>query len=145
MDAGRIEQLGTPEEIYEKPRSEFVARFIGASNVLAGKVLDAGHVSVAGTALACAGAPLVPGTEAAISIRQHEIRFVRSAAAAPVGHNVLPATITRNVFLGSGRDYMVELADGSPVRIVTAPHENFSPGSQAWLSLPTERCRVLER
>jgi iron(III) transport system ATP-binding protein len=147
MDAGRIEQLGTPEEIYETPRSQFVARFIGASNVLTGSVLDAGHVSVAGTALACTGAALAPGSEAAISIRQHDIRFAPVAPETPAQgrHNVLPATITRNVFLGSSRDYMVELADGSALRIVTPPHENFTPGTKAWLSVPAERCRVLER
>ena len=37
MNAGKIEQAGTPEEIYDRPRSEFVARFIGASNVIKGK------------------------------------------------------------------------------------------------------------
>ena len=40
MNAGKIEQAGTPEEIYDRPRSEFVARFIGASNVIKGKALD---------------------------------------------------------------------------------------------------------
>ena len=41
MNAGKIEQAGTPEEIYDRPRSEFVARFIGSSNVVKGKALDA--------------------------------------------------------------------------------------------------------
>src|SRR5216683_2937361 len=40
MNAGKIEQAGTPEEIYNRPRSEFVARFIGSSNILKGKALD---------------------------------------------------------------------------------------------------------
>ena len=47
MNAGRIEQLGAPEDIYFAPRSEFVARFIGGSNILRGKALDERHVSVA--------------------------------------------------------------------------------------------------
>ena len=41
MNAGKIEQAGTPEDIYDRPRSEFVARFIGASNVIKGNGLDA--------------------------------------------------------------------------------------------------------
>ena len=41
MNAGRIEQLGSPEEVYERPRSEFVARFLGGSNIIRGKALDA--------------------------------------------------------------------------------------------------------
>ena len=52
MNMGQIEQLGTPQDIYEKPRSEFVARFIGASNVLRAKGLDADHVEHRG----CSGA-----------------------------------------------------------------------------------------
>src|SRR5262245_45428757 len=46
MNLGQIEQLGTPKEIYDQPRSVFVARFIGGSNILETKAVDAGHVSV---------------------------------------------------------------------------------------------------
>ena len=52
MNHGRIEQLGSPEDIYERPRSEFVARFIGASNVVKGKVLDDSRISLAGVVAA---------------------------------------------------------------------------------------------
>src|SRR5437868_3317227 len=48
MNAGKIEQAGSPVEIYDRPRSEFVARFIGMSNVFKGKALDANTVSLAG-------------------------------------------------------------------------------------------------
>ena len=46
MNAGRIEQAGSPEEIYERPHSEFVARFIGSSNVIKGQALDESHLSL---------------------------------------------------------------------------------------------------
>ena len=61
MNAGRIEQVGTPEEVYECPRSEFVARFLGGSNILRGRALDATHVSFAGTPIECRGARTPPG------------------------------------------------------------------------------------
>jgi iron(III) transport system ATP-binding protein len=143
MNAGRIEQLGPPQEIYDRPRSEFVARFIGASNVIAGQALDGSHVSIAGVALRCVGAALKPGAAAAISIRQHELAL---AVAPPAGENenVLAATVTRNVFLGNSRDYMVELADGTPLRAVTSPRESIPPGTKVWLHLPPDRCRALE-
>ena len=73
MNAGRIEQLGTPQEVYEQPRSEFTARFLGGSNILRGAALDATHVTFAGTAVKCSGGPLVPGADTALSIRQHDI------------------------------------------------------------------------
>jgi iron(III) transport system ATP-binding protein len=143
MNAGKIEQVGAPEDIYARPRSEFVARFIGSSNVLKGKALDAGHITVAGIAVSCTGAGLAGGREVAISIRQHEIHIDR---AEPAGdrHNVLPAVVARNVFLGHSRDYMIEIGDGAQLRVVTSPEEDIVPGSKVWLRLPAQRCRVLE-
>jgi len=49
MNGGHIEQLGSPEDIYDRPRSEFVARFIGGSNILNGTVLDATSISLSGS------------------------------------------------------------------------------------------------
>jgi iron(III) transport system ATP-binding protein len=143
MNAGKIEQFGPPEDIYARPRSEFVARFIGSSNIVKGKALDADHIAVAGVPVSCTGAGLAAGRDAAISIRQHEIHM---DCAEPPGdqQNVLPAVVARNVFLGHSRDYMVEIRDGSQLRVVTSPDENIATGSQVWLRLPAQRCRVLE-
>jgi iron(III) transport system ATP-binding protein len=141
MNGGKIEQAGSPEEIYERPRSEFVARFIGSSNVIRGKALDANHLSVVGTALRCNGTPLVAGADAAIAVRQHVIRLWASQPDLP--ENVLPATVVRQVFLGSSRDYMVEMADGTQLRVVASTAENVPQGASVWLHLPPERCRVL--
>ena len=88
MNAGRIEQLGTPQEVYDAPRSEFVARFLGGSNILRGKALDASRVAFAGTAVECSGGPLVPGADVAVSIRQHDIAISADAAAAGAGSAV---------------------------------------------------------
>ena len=143
MNAGRIEQLGTPEDIYARPRSAFVARFIGSSNIVRGRALDGGHITVAGVAVSCTGAGLAAGRDAAISIRQHEIRIDQAEALAE-RNNVLPAVVVRNVFLGNSRDYMIEIGDGTQIRVVTPPEENIAPGSKVWLRLPAERCRVLE-
>ena len=52
MNGGKIEQAGTPEDIYDRPRSEFVARFIGSSNVIKGKALDDSHITFAGAPIA---------------------------------------------------------------------------------------------
>ena len=141
MNLGKIEQAGSPEEIYERPRSEFVARFIGSSNVVKGQALDADHFEVAGVALRCIGEPLKAGSPAAISIRQHEVTLSRAEPAA--AQNTLPATVIRHVFLGNSRDYMVELADGAQLRLVTSPEQSIPQGDKVWLHLPPQRCRVL--
>jgi iron(III) transport system ATP-binding protein len=141
MNAGKIEQAGSPVEIYDRPRSEFVARFIGMSNVFKGKALDANTVSLAGTPLRVTGEPVKAGADTPVSIRQHQITL---SATEPAGKdNVVPATVTRQVFLGSSRDYMVEVADGTQFRVVTAASDAISPGSKVWLHLPPDRCRAL--
>ncbi len=144
MNAGRIEQVGAPDDIYDRPVSEFVARFIGASNVLRGKVLNGSHIDVAGVAVRTTGSNLVAGTTVAMSIRQHQIGLMAQAPAQP-RETIVPATVRRQVFLGTGRDYMVALADGSELRVTTPAEQNIPPGSSVWLDFPPELCRVLDR
>src|SRR6516162_97894 len=140
MNAGKIEQTGTPEDIYDRPRSEFVARFIGSSNVIKGKARDEARVEFGGIVLRCVGAKLTPGTEAAVSVRPDDIKI---STAQPQGENVLPGTVTRQVFLGGNRDYMVETKNGTPLRVVHAADDNIVQGSAVWLQLLTEKCRAL--
>jgi iron(III) transport system ATP-binding protein len=141
MNAGRIEQAGSPEDIYERPRSEFVARFIGASNVIRGKALDESHLACAGATLRCSGGKLPPGGEGAIAVRQHAVMLYANKPDA--SDNVLPATVMRQVFLGSSRDYMLATADGTQLRVVTPAADNVPQGASVWLHLPPERCLVL--
>ena len=141
MNHGKIEQAGSPEEVYERPRSEFVARFIGMSNVVKGKALGADTVSFSGTPLRVTGGPLKAGTETPISIRQQNIRLL--AREPDAKDNMVAATVVRQVFLGSNRDYMVEVADGTQLRVVTPAGDSVPPGSTVWLHLPPDRCRAL--
>ncbi len=57
--------------------------------------------------------------------------------------NVLPGTVVRQVFLGASRDYLVEVGDGTQLRVVAPAAENIPQGASVWLHLPPERCRVL--
>jgi iron(III) transport system ATP-binding protein len=143
MNGGKIDQLGTPEDIYASPESEFVARFIGASNVVKGTALDATHVAFAGATLKVVGAPLTSGQSAVVAIRQHDIGLSTQAPASP--ENAIKAVVTRQVYLGAARDYMVEVADGTSLRATTPTETNVQKGSEVWLTLPPERCRALSR
>jgi iron(III) transport system ATP-binding protein len=141
MNKGKIEQLGTPKEIYERPVSAFVARFIGGSNILEGKALDGERVSIGGAALRTTGRPLTAGETVAVSVRQHDVGLQTTAPAG--GDNVLHATIVRQVFLGGHRDYTVVLDDKTEMR-ATVPADNDIPsGRDVWLSLPAAKCRAL--
>ncbi len=144
MNGGRIEQLGSPEEVYERPVSEFVARFIGASNVLKGQAIDHTHVAIAGVPVATTGRTLQPGRETAVTIRQHDIRLVPAGTGTPPA-NTLPGVVRRQVFLGSSRDYIVEIQDGAEVRIAAPADQSIAPGSAAWMHLDPAKCRALVR
>ncbi len=140
MNAGRIEQAGSPQEIYDRPRSQFVARFIGMSNVIKGKTINGNSLAFAGIQLRVNGGTLGAG-EGAVSIRQHQIRLLPKEPAAK--DNVVEARVVRQVFLGSSRDYMVEVADGTQLRVITSPADDIPQGSAVWLHLPPEHCRAL--
>jgi iron(III) transport system ATP-binding protein len=143
MNGGKIDQLGTPEEIYDRPQSEFVARFIGSSNVIKGIARDENHISFSGAILRVVGAKLTANQNAAVAIRQHDIQL--STAPPQTPDNSVKATVTRQVFLGANRDYMVETADGTVLRAVTSTQTAVPSGSEVWLTLPAERCRALSR
>jgi iron(III) transport system ATP-binding protein len=143
MNAGKIDQLGTPEDIYDRPQSEFVARFIGASNVIKGTARDDNHVAFAGSTLQVVGTRLKPGQDTAVAIRQHDIQL--STQAPQNLENTVKATVTRQVFLGASRDYMVETADGATLRVVTSTENPVPKGTAVWLTLPAERCLALSR
>jgi iron(III) transport system ATP-binding protein len=143
MNAGKVDQLGTPEDIYDRPQSEFVARFIGASNVIKGEARDENHVAFGGATLQVVGAKLKAGQSAAVAVRQHDIQLTTQAPRSP--DNTVKATVTRQVFLGASRDYMVETADGTTLRIVTSTENAVARGTEVWLTLPPKRCRALSR
>ena len=142
MNAGRIEQAGSPEDIYDRPRSEFVARFIGSSNVLKGQRRSTTRTSpfVSGSPIRCTGGKFMNG-EGAAAVRQHVVQLM--GAKPESMDNVMPGTVTRQVFLGSSRDYMVEAQDGTQLRVVASAGENIRQGASVWLHLPPESCRVL--
>ena len=100
MNLGKIEQAGSPEDIYDRPRSEFVARFIGMSNVLKGKALDNDRVSFAGVPLRVTGDPLQPqrrgrGVDPPAPDRAARRRSPRTWT------TWFPRTVIRQVFLGN--------------------------------------------
>ncbi len=57
--------------------------------------------------------------------------------------NVVSGTVVRQVFLGASRDYLVEMPDGTQLRVQAPAAENIPQGASVWLYLPPERCRAL--
>ena len=149
MNQGRIEQFGSGEEIYERPHSEFVARFIGQTNLLPGTLgSEPGLVVLPGGALRTAEAGgTQPGASVAVSIRPSDIAIAPTLAANGEQTNVLNGKVVRAYYLGATRDYQIEVAEahGLCVRVVAPPEVAISPGEAVMLRLPREKCRVLAR
>ena len=141
MNRGKIEQLGSPKDIYERPRSAFVARFIGGSNILTGRALDGERVAIAGGSLRTTGRTLTAGETVAVSIRQHDVEILPSAPSG--GDNVLHAVVGRQVFLGAARDYTLVLDDKTEVRATVSADLDIPQGQGVGLRLPAAKCRAL--
>jgi iron(III) transport system ATP-binding protein len=142
MNAGRIEQIGSPEEVYDRPRSRFVARFIGASNVIEGRRAGDREVDVGGRAIAVAhGDFSAPGEAMSFCVKTHDVELL---AAAPGGAgNTLPGTVRSQAYLGSHRDYIVSVGGGQEVLVAAPAAFDVSPGTQVHLRFAAERCRGL--
>jgi len=111
--------------------------------VIKGIARDGNHIAFAGATLQVTGAKLTAGESGAVAIRQHDIELSTQAPSSP--QNAVKAIVTRQVYLGASRDYVVETADGTSLRHRHPDETAVSKGSEVWLYLPPDRCRALVR
>jgi putative spermidine/putrescine transport system ATP-binding protein len=136
MNAGRIEQLGTPQEIYASPASPFVLDFVGLSTIMTGVVerQDGGEVEVrTGLGLLRAAGRYLPGSDVRIAVRPEKL----SLGPPNLHHtNTLLVPIADRTFLG--RSCLLHGAVAEPDRILVETSgeegEKVAPGSQVQLS-----------
>jgi len=145
LDRGRVAQVGTAEDLFERPATRFVAQFIGRTNLVDGVVEVPGVVVHDGLALRVATADAKPGAGVAVSIRPHAITLVpgEHAHAGGPDDNVLSGVIKRASYLGSGVDYEVEVAGGITLRVAAPATLRLSPGTAVILVVPIARCLPL--
>ena len=123
MNAGRLEQVGLPVDIYRHPVSRFAAEFMGTTNL------------VKATALGLA-APVW------VSLRPEALRFAEEA---PAGWQRLTATVAQLEMLGPLTRLDLTLANGTPIRMATldAPHPVLTAGTVVSLAFDTTRLTVV--
>jgi len=144
MNGGRVEQAGSPEDVYERPESEFVARFIGGTNILHGSYRGDRVVECAGLTLRCGqGTPAADG-RTAVSIRLHDIELLAGTPAADT-LNAARGHVVRQVYLGATRDYLVDLDGGDSIRAVVPRAFDHPAGSVVAVHFPPAACRALAR
>ena len=135
MNVGVIEQIGTPEEIYNRPRSRFVADFVGSANLIKGRVTGPGTFEAeGGTILKTVGG--TSGTEVAVRTAYIDLT-------ANPGDNQLPGTVRQRMFHGDFVQYIVECACGR--LIVRRPPTNLlEEGAPVTLSFSPEHTVLLQ-
>jgi spermidine/putrescine transport system ATP-binding protein len=150
MNAGRVEQVATPEEAYDRPATEFVAGFLGASNLLPGRVAERreGLVRVelerGGSVLAAAREAMEDAATVQVGVRPEKLRLAGQRGEVQEGTNALDGRVTLVTYIGVSHQYAVELAgggeltvyaqnaggiplpqEGDPVRVVWEPEHTF--------------------
>ena len=147
MNEGRIQQIGPPRDIYERPRSRFVADFVGTTNFLDGTVLARGpgtatfrmHAEISELEVH-SGEELHPGERVLLSVRPEDVEL---AEARPEGANVWQGRVDQKVFLGEFVDFQVKLGD----RILLSrrhPSLRTPIGDAIHVKLHPEKCVVLK-
>lgn len=131
MEAGNIIQIGSPREIYEHPQTEFVARFIGQSNILEGQVRQSGSKEIeveteSGLRFQVSVASHIPvGEQLAVQIRAERVHVYPETAASK--HDLaFPGVIDRTIYVGSTIQYYVRLESGDLV-LATQPTLGEAP------------------
>ena len=143
---GRVEQIGAPNELFERPRTRFVAEFIGKTNLVDAVSDGAGSVARGRLRLRVAADGLIPGTPAVVSIRPHLIALgPRADARAPAaGTNTLAGTVLRASYLGDTVDYQVAVEESDVVLRITGPTPARSrAGDPVSLTVAAEACVLL--
>jgi iron(III) transport system ATP-binding protein len=142
---GRIVQLGTPREIYERPATRYVANFVGVANEIPGTVLGTDNGTIVldtpcGRIGGLASPELPPRVgERAVAVWRPE--HGRLSATEPSTPNRWPVQRQVSLFAGPHTEHHLTSPDGVPARIWTPTAD--VPGDELWLSVPPETTRIL--
>jgi len=148
MNAGRIAQTGTPQEVYESPADAYVADFLGAANLLPVTVTErilggASTLTLGDIALSTSNeVPAAPGASAQAVIRPERVRVEPHGSA---GQNRVPALVERLVYLGAATQVMLRLATGESLQAVAQNEDaaSWAQGTPVHAYLPADALRVL--
>jgi spermidine/putrescine transport system ATP-binding protein len=146
MDEGVLQQVGSPEEIYEQPANAFVAGFIGISNLIPGQVEDHGVRLRTGQLIqASIDTGFAAGDSVLVCVRPEKLRLGRKGD----GQVTVEGTIVETVYLGTSTQYVVELAPETRLvaiesNVTTAKRQNrLARGSKLSLGWLPEHGRIL--
>jgi spermidine/putrescine transport system ATP-binding protein len=135
MNRGRIEQVGVPEEVYDRPATEFVAEFLGASNLLPGSVraADGPLVRVAlegGGEVRVPAERVPPGSgRVKVGVRPEKLRPVRADAAEAPAENEIGGRVRTSTYLGLGHQLEIDGPGGTALTVYVQNAGEGTPGA----------------
>ena len=145
MNEGRIQQIGTPREIYERPQTQFVADFVGTTNFVDGTVrsveAEGGYYIVEtelGPLRTLSVEPLRPGAKVVLSIRPEDVALT-DAQPDDISVNAWHALVHQKVFVGEAMDFKVKVGE----RILlsrTHPSVRTPIGQPIWARVEASKC-----
>jgi putative spermidine/putrescine transport system ATP-binding protein len=138
MSEGAIEQLGSPVEVYRRPETEFVARFIGGANVIKGRERDGCFECELGLALPLP--PDRPERTLALAVRPEDVDLTSESADGPAR-----AVVTRARFLGSVVEYTLETKSGHRLTVRAEGRTNLPERSRVGFAIRPDRIVPLKR
>jgi iron(III) transport system ATP-binding protein len=124
LEKGRVVQIGTALDLFDRPRTRFVAEFIGKTNLIDGTAEGPSAVARGALKLRVAATDLLPGAPVVVSIRPHQIELAPGKPASPAAApdvNALTGSVLRTSYLGDAVDYQVQLEHSDVVLRVTGP------------------------
>ncbi len=144
MREGRLLQIGSPREIYNRPVNRFVADFIGETNVLRGRAEGAGVRLASGELLTLTAAGLTEGSEVTLAVRPEQVRISPAGAAGRIG-----ATLTNTVYFGTDTHCHLRLGDGTEIvaRLQSPPSGEIglSTGEELSIGFVEGAVQILEQ
>jgi len=120
MDAGRLVQVGTPAEVYERPRTRFVAEFLGDANLLTAEAVDAERVRLPDGTVVRIASGRSAGAAVHLSLRPEQLDLVAAGTPVEPHLDAVEGTVARIGYFGSAIEYDVALDTGGPEVLVTA-------------------------
>jgi iron(III) transport system ATP-binding protein len=139
MHKGKLQQCGSPHEVYMTPANRIVADFMGLVNFLPGELAGGGRVRVGGGIFNLPipdGIP--PGSAVEVAVRPENLVLAADDGA----EGMLAGTVTDQVFLGNIVEYWVELDMGTQLRVQAHPSEFHEPGARVAVAIDGARASV---
>jgi spermidine/putrescine transport system ATP-binding protein len=142
MSEGRVQQLGTPQDVYEEPETTFVADFLGVSNLMPAVAEGDGRVRVGEAVLVAERGDRAARGDVRLTIRPERIRLEPPGAASA---NALQGTVRRIVYLGSVTQVFAEVPGGKTLQAAVPAGDSSPPrdGDAVSVVLPPESLRIL--